>query len=50
MFSQCLKVTAEAFRLSERNVKHVCKDGKVSLNPKQQVASFRSPLKTYTCV
>ncbi|CAI6352495.1 unnamed protein product [Macrosiphum euphorbiae] len=47
MFAQSLKVTAEACGLSERTVKRVCKEGKDSLDPEQQVASFKSPRKTY---
>ncbi|KAL4131578.1 hypothetical protein QTP88_008871 [Uroleucon formosanum] len=46
MFAQCLKVTAEACGLSERAVRRVCKEGKDSLDPEQQVASFKSR-KTY---
>jgi hypothetical protein len=49
MFFQCLKVTAEACGLSERTVRHVCKEGKDSIDPEQQVASFKSPRKTYKC-
>jgi len=47
MFAQSLKVTAEACGLSERTVRRICKEGKDSLNSDQQVASFKSPRKTY---
>jgi len=39
MFAQSLKVTAEAFGLSERTMRRVCKEGKDGLNnenPEQQ--------------
>jgi hypothetical protein len=47
MFAQSLKVTAEACGLSERTVRRICKEGKDSLDSDQQVASFKSPRKTY---
>lgn len=47
MFAQCLKATAEACGLSERTVIRICKEGKDSLDPEQQVASLKSPRKTY---
>jgi len=47
MFAQRLKVTAEACGLSERTVRRICKEGKDNLDPEQQVASFKSPRKTY---
>ncbi|KAL4153955.1 hypothetical protein QTP88_001788 [Uroleucon formosanum] len=47
MFAQSLKVTAEACGLSESTVRRICKEGKDSLDSDQQVASFKSPRKTY---
>ncbi|KAL4096840.1 hypothetical protein QTP88_021723 [Uroleucon formosanum] len=47
MFAQCLKITAEACGLSERTVRCVCKEGKDSFKPEQQIASFKSPRKMY---
>jgi len=47
MFAWCLKVTAEACGLSERTVRHVCKEGKNSWDPEQHVFSFKYTRKTY---
>ncbi|XP_060861789.1 uncharacterized protein LOC132938795 [Metopolophium dirhodum] len=47
MFNQSLKLTAGACELSERTVRRICKEGKDSRSPEQQLSFFRSPRKTY---